>query len=161
MEEYELDYDVQEVRLSEEHVFKVTTVANEALPLEMLLELETRRYRAEQSTKHHADRRRSAHGYCCCSPTAVPCSTSYPVQPFSATTRRLYNNTTSHRIHSPSEFRRARAGSFGRKPHPDDNPIPTPVRRRGVYVRTAVPGLGINRGDLRVPRYVSPWRRVP
>ncbi|CAM9308158.1 unnamed protein product [Laminaria digitata] len=43
MEEYELDYDVQEVRLSEEHVFKVTTVANEALPLEMLLELETRR----------------------------------------------------------------------------------------------------------------------
>lgn len=52
MEEYELDYDVQEVRLSEEHVFKVTTVANEALPLEMLLDLETRRYR-EQSTKHH------------------------------------------------------------------------------------------------------------
>lgn len=44
MEEYELDYDVQEVRLSEEHVFKVTTVANEALPLEMLLDLETRRY---------------------------------------------------------------------------------------------------------------------
>lgn len=43
MEEFELDYDVQEVRLSKEHAFKVTTVANEALPLEMLLDLETRR----------------------------------------------------------------------------------------------------------------------
>lgn len=43
MEEYELDYDIQEVRLSEDLVYKVTTVANEALPLEMLLALETRR----------------------------------------------------------------------------------------------------------------------
>lgn len=43
MEEFELDYDVQEVRLSEKHMFKVTTIANEALPLEMLLDLETRR----------------------------------------------------------------------------------------------------------------------
>lgn len=42
MEDYELDYDVQEVRLGS-HVFKVTTVANEALPLEMLLSLQTRR----------------------------------------------------------------------------------------------------------------------
>ncbi|CAN0045515.1 unnamed protein product [Ectocarpus fasciculatus] len=41
MEDYELDYDVQEVRLGS-HVFKVTTVANEALPLEMLLSLQTR-----------------------------------------------------------------------------------------------------------------------
>ena len=63
MEECELDYDVQEMRLSEEHVFKVTTVANEALPLEMLLDLETRRYNKEQRTKqrskHHTDRRTS------------------------------------------------------------------------------------------------------
>lgn len=49
MEDYELDYDVQEVRLSEEHIFKVTTVANEALPLEMLLDLETRRYREHKA----------------------------------------------------------------------------------------------------------------
>lgn len=42
MEEYELDYDVQEVKLWD-HVFKVTTVANEALPLEMLLSLQERR----------------------------------------------------------------------------------------------------------------------
>lgn len=44
MEEFELEYDVQEVRLSKSFAYKVTTVANEALPLEMLLELETRRY---------------------------------------------------------------------------------------------------------------------
>lgn len=43
MEEYELDYDVEEVRLSQDLVYNVTTVANEALPLEMLLDLETRR----------------------------------------------------------------------------------------------------------------------
>lgn len=42
MEDYELDYDVQDVRLWG-HVFKVTTVANEALPLEMLLSLQERR----------------------------------------------------------------------------------------------------------------------
>eukprot|EP00903_Cladosiphon_okamuranus_P018670 g17184.t1 len=41
MQEYELDYDVQEVRLLD-HVFKVTTVANEALPLEMLMQLQER-----------------------------------------------------------------------------------------------------------------------
>eukprot|EP00752_Nemacystus_decipiens_P003422 g3166.t1 len=41
MQEYELDYDVQEVRLLN-HVFKVTTVANEALPLEMLMQLQER-----------------------------------------------------------------------------------------------------------------------
>ncbi|CAN0118488.1 unnamed protein product [Ectocarpus sp. 12 AP-2014] len=41
MDDYELDYDVQEVRLGS-HIFKVTTVANEALPLEMLLSLQTR-----------------------------------------------------------------------------------------------------------------------
>lgn len=42
MQEYDLDYDVQEVRLLD-HVFKVTTVANEALPLEMLMQLQERR----------------------------------------------------------------------------------------------------------------------
>lgn len=42
MQDYELDYDVQEVRLSD-YVFKVTTVANEALPLEMLMQLQERR----------------------------------------------------------------------------------------------------------------------
>ncbi|CAN0121204.1 unnamed protein product [Discosporangium mesarthrocarpum] len=42
-DEYELDYDVQEVHLSDKLVFKVTTVANEALPLEMLLDLEEKR----------------------------------------------------------------------------------------------------------------------
>lgn len=42
MQEYDLDYDVQEVRLLN-HVFKVTTVANEALPLEMLMQLQERR----------------------------------------------------------------------------------------------------------------------
>ncbi len=43
MDEYELDYDVQEVRLSG-HVFKVTTMANDALPLEMLMQLQTHRF---------------------------------------------------------------------------------------------------------------------
>lgn len=42
MEDYDLDYDVQEVRLLD-HIFKVTTVANEALPLEMLMQLQERR----------------------------------------------------------------------------------------------------------------------
>lgn len=42
MQDYDLDYDVQEVRLSE-HIFKVTTVANDALPLEMLMQLQERR----------------------------------------------------------------------------------------------------------------------
>ncbi|CAN0220367.1 unnamed protein product, partial [Hapterophycus canaliculatus] len=41
MEDYELDYDVQEVRLGD-HVFQVTTVANDALPLEMLMNLQSR-----------------------------------------------------------------------------------------------------------------------
>ena len=83
MEAYELDYDVQEVRLSEEHAFKVTTVANEALPLEMLLDLETRRYIRSTKSKakhltahspHRAARRRSrrllvlhaVRTHCCC-----------------------------------------------------------------------------------------------
>lgn len=44
-DEFELEYDVQEVCLSKELVYKVTTVANEALPLEMLLQLESRRCR--------------------------------------------------------------------------------------------------------------------
>lgn len=43
-DEFELEYDIQELRLSEDLVYKVTTIANEALPLEMLLQLETRRY---------------------------------------------------------------------------------------------------------------------
>lgn len=43
MEDFELDYDVQEVRFSEKFVYKVMTIANEALPLEMLLDLETRK----------------------------------------------------------------------------------------------------------------------
>ena len=43
MEGFELSYDVQEIRLSEDHVFRVTTVGDEALPLEMLLDLETKR----------------------------------------------------------------------------------------------------------------------
>lgn len=42
MDDYELDYDVQEIRLLD-HVFKVTTMSNEALPLEMLMQLQTRR----------------------------------------------------------------------------------------------------------------------
>ncbi|CAM9678004.1 unnamed protein product [Scytosiphon promiscuus] len=41
MEDYELDYDVQDVRLGD-HVFQVTTVANDALPLEMLMNLQSR-----------------------------------------------------------------------------------------------------------------------
>lgn len=44
MEHYELDYDIQEVHLSQDFMYKITTVANEALPLELLLDLETRRY---------------------------------------------------------------------------------------------------------------------
>lgn len=44
MKEFELNYDVQEIRLSEDHTFRVTTVGDEALPLELLLDLETRRY---------------------------------------------------------------------------------------------------------------------
>lgn len=42
MKDYDLDYDVQEVRLAD-HVFKVTTVANDALPIEMLMQLQERR----------------------------------------------------------------------------------------------------------------------
>ena len=42
MQEYDLDYDVQEVRLLN-YAFKVTTVANEALPIEMLMQLQERR----------------------------------------------------------------------------------------------------------------------
>lgn len=42
-EEFELEYDIQELRLTKDLIYKVTTIANEALPLEMLLQLETRR----------------------------------------------------------------------------------------------------------------------